>query len=120
MVVPSSLVGVWEPVRPSADEFLELARALIAAVTQTPELAGSVLEELGQRDLGIVAWVRAASEHGSLAVDDAEMAGQQFLALIKAFAFWPQVMKGRPPLSASEAEAVVASAIRVFLAGYRA
>jgi TetR/AcrR family transcriptional regulator of autoinduction and epiphytic fitness len=103
----------------SQEEFLELARALMAASIQAPELARSTLEELGELDSGIVAWVRAANEHGVLAVTDAEMAGHQFKALIKAFAFWPQVMMGQPPLNADETETVIASAIEVFLAAYR-
>jgi len=55
-----------------------------------------------------------------LGVTDAEMAGQQFMALIKLLAFWPQIMTGQPPLSAEQAEAVIASAIEVFLSAYGA
>jgi TetR/AcrR family transcriptional regulator of autoinduction and epiphytic fitness len=65
-------------------------------------------------------WVRAAAEHGALSVADAEMAGHQFKALIKDFAFWPQMVMGQPPLSEGDTEAVISSAIRVFLAAYRA
>jgi len=104
----------------SKEESLELARALMVATMQAPELASSTLEELLELDVGIVAWVRAATEHGALSVADPEMAGHQFKALIKAFAFWPQVMLGQPPLSQDEADAVIASAIEVFLAAYRA
>jgi len=103
----------------SNEESLELARALMVATMQAPELASSTLEELLELDVGIVAWVKAAAEHGALSVTDPEMAGHQFKALIKAFAFWPQVMMGQPPLSGSEADAVIASAIKVFLAAYR-
>ena len=49
-----------------------------------------------------------------------EMAGHQFKALIKTFAFWPQVMMGQPPLSRDESEAVIASAIDVFLSADKA
>jgi len=99
-------------------EILELSRALMAASMQSPELAGSTLEELNKMDSGIVAWVKAAGEHGVLSVTDAEMAGHQFKALIKAFSFWPQVMMGRPPLDDGDTEKVIASAIEVFLAAY--
>ena len=92
----------------------------MVATMQAPELASSTLEELLELDVGVVAWVRAAAEHGALSVADPEMAGHQFKALIKAFAFWPQAMLGQPPLSQDEAEAVIASAIEVFLAAYRA
>jgi TetR/AcrR family transcriptional regulator of autoinduction and epiphytic fitness len=100
--------------------FFELARALMAASMQAPELAAPTIEELMKLDTGVVAWVREAVDDGALSVEDAEMAGHQFKALIKAFAFWPQVMMGRPPLSEIEAEAVISSAIGVFLAAYRA
>ena len=103
----------------SKEESLELARALMVATMQAPELASSTLEELLELDVGIVAWVRAATEHGALSVADPEMAGHQFKALIKAFAFWPQAMLGQPPLSQDEADAVIASAIEVFLAAYK-
>ena len=55
-----------------------------------------------------------------LSVNDPEVAGHHFKALVKAFAFWPQLMMGQPPLSGAEADAVIASAIRVFLAAYKA
>jgi len=42
----------------------------------------------------------------------------QFKALIKEFAFWPQVVTGRPPLDEGDAETVITSAIEVFLASY--
>ncbi len=103
----------------SNEESLELARALVVAAMQAPELASSTLEELLELDTGIAAWVRAAGEHGVLSVGDPEMAGHQFKALIKAFAFWPQVMMGQPPLGRTEAETVISSAVRVFLAAYR-
>jgi len=42
----------------------------------------------------------------------------QFKALIKGFAFRPQVVMGCPPLDEGDTEKVIASAIEVFLAAY--
>ena len=77
-------------------------------------------EELLEKDTGIVAWVRAASSRGALSVTDPEMAGHQFKALLKAFAFWPQVTLGQPPLGPDETDAVITSAVDVFLSAYKA
>lgn len=101
------------------EEFLELTRALLTAFMQNPEMARSKLEELHQRDKGIVTFIRAAIDDGALKPVDPEIAGHQFLGLIKTFAFWPQIMMDQPVLDTEAAEVVVTSALEVFLAAYR-
>ncbi len=45
-------------------------------------------------------------------------AAQQLQGLVKAFAFWPQVTMGQPPLSKDEQNNVAESAADMFLACY--
>lgn len=97
---------------------LDLVRALFAAAIQAPEIVGTILKQLDERDLAIVTWVRSAREHGALSECDPKLAGEQFHSLIKGSAFWPQLLSGRAPLNEEEARKVIESTTRVFIAAY--
>jgi hypothetical protein len=51
---------------------------------------------------------------------DPAFAASQFFALLKAFAFWPQIIGVQPPPSSGEREALIESAVSMFLARYQA
>jgi TetR/AcrR family transcriptional regulator of autoinduction and epiphytic fitness len=68
--------------------------------------------------LARVVWIRAATEDGRLRTSDPVFASQQLQGLVKAFAFWPQVTMGQPPLTEDEQRKVAESAADMFLARY--
>ena len=78
------------------------------------------LSELLEAESGVTRWIRQASEDGRLQVEDVEMAAEQFISLIKAFAFWPQVLGMEPPLDEARATRVVDNTVRMFLGHYKA
>lgn len=98
--------------------FLDLARVAIAATIHSPERAQDMVNRLSQREEGFTLWVRAAQEHGRLRGSDPAFAAHQIQSLLKAFAFWPQITLGQPPLDATSQANVIESAIDLFLAGY--
>jgi TetR/AcrR family transcriptional regulator, regulator of autoinduction and epiphytic fitness len=100
------------------DDFQDLARVVFSRFLQSPELAHSFVAESGNPEIGVVKWVEAAHAAQRLDVQDPIMAGKQFVALISSFAFWPQVIGNHPPLSESEQEAVIRSAVEMFLSCY--
>jgi TetR/AcrR family transcriptional regulator of autoinduction and epiphytic fitness len=53
-----------------------------------------------------------------LAATDPVFAAHQLHGLVKAFAFWPQVTMGQPPLGAQEQQKVAETAADMFLAYY--
>jgi TetR/AcrR family transcriptional regulator of autoinduction and epiphytic fitness len=59
----------------------------------------------------------AAAEAGALDAPDSDVAAAQFLALLKAQAFWPAMQSGRTPTE-REVERVIDAAVRLVAAAY--
>ena len=81
------------------DSFLALARVAIAAGLHSPERAQEMVSRLGEKDGGLVDWIRAAQKAGALKAGDAVQAYKQLESLVKGVAFWPQVAMGQPVLT---------------------
>ncbi|KVM86940.1 TetR family transcriptional regulator [Burkholderia stagnalis] len=100
------------------DAFLALARVAIAAAIHSPERARDMVERLGEREEDVTVWIRAAAAAGRLAAPDPAFASHQLQGIVKAFAFWPQVTMGQPPLSDEAQKQVAESAADLFLTYY--
>ena len=100
------------------EAFLSLARVAIAAGIHSPERARDMVARMGEREEDLTVWIRAAAADGRLKTSDPVFASQQLQGLVKAFAFWPQVTMGQPPLSKDEQRQVAESAADMFLARY--
>jgi TetR/AcrR family transcriptional regulator of autoinduction and epiphytic fitness len=100
------------------EAFLSLARVAIAAGIHSPERARDMVARMGEREEDLTVWIRAATADGRLKTSDPVFASQQLQALVKAFAFWPQVTMGQRPLSKAEQKQVAESAADMFLARY--
>ncbi len=98
--------------------FVDLSRVAIAQGIHSPERARALLARLGAKEEGTTAWLRAALADGRLQAVDPEFASQQLQALVKGFAFWPQITLGQPPLPAARQAEVAASAVDMFLGHY--
>lgn len=99
-------------------DFVDLARVAIAAGVQFPELARELLARLGDREAGLVTWMRAAVADGRLKTKDPVFAATQLEALVKGFAFWPQIAMGQPPLTRARQKQVADGTVEMFLARY--
>ena len=104
----------------SDDNFLDLARVAIAATIHSPERAQDMVKRLGQKESGMLAWVRAAQKDGRLKAGDAVLAAQQLESLLKGAAFWPQVTIGSPKLAPRAQRQVAAAAVDLFLSHHAA
>jgi len=100
------------------EAFLSLARVAIAAGIHSPERARDMVARMGEREEDLTVWIRAATADGRLKTSDPVFASQQLQALVKGFAFWPQVTMGQSPLSKHEQKQVAESAADMFLARY--
>ncbi|MBV8046190.1 MAG: TetR/AcrR family transcriptional regulator [Paludibacterium sp.] len=98
--------------------FMDLARVAIAETVHAPDRAREMVTRMGEREENITAWIRAAQADGRLKAGDPAFAACQLQSLIKAFAFWPQITLGQPPLDAAMQRQVVDSAVDLFLAHY--
>lgn len=102
----------------SSDDVQNLARVILSRFLQSPELARTMTGDSWHPESGIADWVRAAQKAGRLDVTSPEKAAKQFIGLINAFAFWPQIIRSEPPLSQADQEATVQSAVAMFLSRY--
>ncbi|HEX7910646.1 MAG TPA: TetR/AcrR family transcriptional regulator [Paraburkholderia sp.] len=100
------------------EAFLSLARVAIAAGMHSPERARDMVARMGEREEDLTVWIRAAAADGRLRTPDPVFASMQLQGLVKAFAFWPQVTMGQPPLTEGEQKNVAESAVDMFLARY--
>ena len=99
--------------------FMKLTRVVVSRAIQHPEFANSILEEQAKFSQSLVDWVAAARKDGRLSVSSPQKAATQFRSLIKAFAFWPQLLGTGKPLSKRELSQVTKSAVSMFLDHYQ-
>jgi len=132
----SQMARVYEPGRPVRDQLLELlhgklamladdnflalARVAIAAGLHSPERAQEMVARLGEKDGGLVDWIRAAQKAGALKAGDAVQAYKQLESLVKGVAFWPQVAMGQPVLNARAQKQLATATADLFLSQYGA
>ena len=98
--------------------FRDLNRITLAEVIRSPDLATSTLEHLGQQKNSLHIWIEDAIKDGRLKDVDAEYATHQFLGLIKATAFWPQLFMNKAFPSPDQQKTIVDDAVLMFLARY--
>ena len=96
-------------------QFLDLARVLIAEAIHAPQRAREMLCRLGGREEALTVWIRAAMADGRLKEGDPAFAAAQLQALVKGFAFWPQITMGQPPLDTTQQRQVADSATDMVL-----
>lgn len=102
-----------------ADEsFLSLARVAMSAVAHSPERARDIVSRLGEKEGGMLTWIRAAQLDGRLKPGDAVFASHQLESLLKGTAFWPQIVMGQPKLTPSEQRKLAAATVAMFLGQY--
>jgi TetR/AcrR family transcriptional regulator of autoinduction and epiphytic fitness len=98
--------------------FIDLARVAIGATIHSPERAQAWVNRLNEREETFTVWVRGAQQDGRLKAVEPGFAASQIHALLKAFAFWPQVTLNKPLLTPEEQVSVVESALDLFLCWY--
>ena len=127
----AELQRAYEPARPVRDQlmellqsklamladehFLALARVAIAAGLHSPERAQGIVARLGEKDGGMLDWMRAAQKHGALKEGDPAQAVKQLECLVKGVAFWPQVAMGQPRLTAPAQKKLAVATLDLFL-----
>jgi TetR/AcrR family transcriptional regulator of autoinduction and epiphytic fitness len=100
------------------ENFADLARVAIAAGIHSPDLAQQLVARMGDREEGLTVWIRAAAADGRLKIDDPVFAAMQMHALVKGFAFWPQIAMGQAPLTPAQQKQVAETTVDMFLAYY--
>jgi len=97
-------------------DFMGMCRMLIGEAFRSPELAASMQVKIDKTS-SVIAFLRAATEHGTMKVENPENAAEEFLALIKSKAFWPVVF-GADVVSQDEMAQIVTACVEMMLARY--
>jgi AcrR family transcriptional regulator len=96
-------------------------RTVIAIADRMPEIGKKFYESGPACGIAMLAtYLRRQVDAGVLAVDDCELAAAQFLDMCQSTLFKPVLFNFAPPPSPERIERVVKSAVRTFLAAYRA
>lgn len=95
---------------------MAMSRMIISETLRSPVLAAEVQGKIDKKS-AFVAMLRDAHDAGALNVADADTAADEFIALIKAKAFWPVVL-GEEMLTNADMEAVVQSSVDMMMARY--
>ena len=101
-----------------SEEFMRMARVTLIEHLRSPELAAEAFVEIEKGETDVAAWIREASADGRLEVDDPQVAGKQFCALLNEFAFWPQLFGMRPAPDAEERARIASTTVALFLDHY--
>lgn len=99
-------------------EFLDTVKMITSESLASPELTHTIFENFQDSSIGVVKWIQKAVKDGQLAVTDPVRAGKQFLALIEAFALWPQLYGFKPVPKKKEQQVIIDSAVEMFLCSY--
>mgnify|MGYP000639097531 CR=1 FL=1 len=111
-------LAMKELVLVSDAEFLKLVRVLMAEFIHEPDMAQEIIERFNQEQSSLTLWMQQAGEHGQLMIKDPMEAGTQFHSLIKAQAFWPQIMFGQESMEPAQHDEFVQQVCTMFLAVY--
>ncbi|MBI3229670.1 MAG: TetR/AcrR family transcriptional regulator, partial [Burkholderiales bacterium] len=87
--------------------FMDLARVAIATTIHSPERAQTMVAKMGEREEGVVSWIRAAQLDGKLKACDPAFAAHLLQGQLKSFAFWPQITMGKPALAQAQQQLIV-------------
>lgn len=102
-----------------SEQFMRLARMMLAECIQSPELSAEAMAQMNDQEQGLETWIAQAQADGRLQSVDVSYAANQFIALIKAHAFWPQVLMGMPAPDDSLQQQIKEDAVLMFLARYK-
>lgn len=103
-----------------SDRFIELARMMMAEFLRVPAMAEQIMSQLDSQISCLSRWVEAAMADGQLQQGDPSLAADQFIGLIKAGAFWPQLLKGAELPDEQCCQQLVDDAVLMFMARYGA
>ena len=102
-----------------SEGFINLSRVLFSEYFHNKELAYQAMEKYSQAESGLTIWIKAALADKRLIELDPHFASTQFIALLKSFAFWPQIIGHAPSPDAAQRSHIIESSVQMFLKQYQ-
>jgi hypothetical protein len=92
----------------------------MAIAERKPELGRRFYDRVLAHTINRLAgYLDAKVKEKHLAIGNTQLAAAQFMMMCQATLFQPYIFQAKPPPNATQIEAVVTSAIHLFLSGYR-
>jgi TetR/AcrR family transcriptional regulator, regulator of autoinduction and epiphytic fitness len=101
-----------------SEQFRSLTKVMLAECIQSPDLTVKVMAKVSAQERGLEAWIEKAQADGRFRSVNAHYAASQFIGVIKANAFWPQVLMGQEMPDAAVQKQIAEDAVFMFLARY--
>jgi TetR/AcrR family transcriptional regulator of autoinduction and epiphytic fitness len=101
-----------------SEQFLGMLRMITSEFLSTPSLTRDNFDSIEDSSIGVVKWIKEATADGKLLCSDPVIAGKQFLALIQAFALWPQFYGVKPVPDNQQQADIIDSAVQMFVSRY--
>jgi len=102
----------------SVKENIKLIQIVAVVLIQKNQIGVKLLEDVKEDNIIMTAkWFEQAQKAGKLNIDDSEFVAQQFIGMIKAFAFYPQLY-GAPLLDKNEKERVIQKSVEMIMRLY--
>ena len=98
--------------------YLALARVVTSEFVRDPELSRSMFERDELKKNPFAELIAAAMKAGKLKEADSVYAATQFMASIKAFLYWPQLMIGAEVPPKEQIDKIIADAVTMFMVLY--
>jgi AcrR family transcriptional regulator len=96
-------------------------RTVMAIAERMPEVGRRYYERVLEKTINRLAtYLDAHVKAGELAINDCQLAASQFMLMCQASLFLPFIFQAAPPPSQERIATVIESAVRMFLAAYRA
>jgi AcrR family transcriptional regulator len=96
-------------------------RTVMAIAERMPDVGRRYYERVLEATINLLAgYLEARVKTGELAIDDCQLAASQFMLMCQASLFLPFIFQASPPPSPEKINEVIESALRMFLAAYRA
>ncbi|WP_028865778.1 TetR/AcrR family transcriptional regulator [Psychromonas aquimarina] len=101
-----------------ADGFLPTAKVILGELMHSPELMTNVMQTFNKQESPLAAWFNEAYQAGVLKCADPEIVVTQFIAVIKGFCFWPQLVQGQEFPNEQKSALVAQTAVEMILKQY--
>ena len=95
--------------------FQDLAKVLLVECVHSPDLADETRTRFEQQEKGLDNWLVDAIADGRLKPVDASYAANQFIGVLKASLFWPQLLMNLPLPTEEQCTYIINDSVQMFL-----
>lgn len=100
-------------------KLLELIRVALAHLLFAPDFLNAQLTKIFEQETALKRWIKLAMKDGKLKQFNVAFADEQIIGLLKARAFWPQLMRQEKTLTEKDKKELIEATVGMFLSYYK-